>query len=714
MTLPRLFFVTLLAALACSGPASAGVELQARDVALPAAANARAASAVRVLPARTAPLRFNLVGLHWQGTGTVSFRTATATGRWSAWHAAAPEEEDGPNAGSAERKRLSAWRLGSPYWTDTARRIQYRTSGSVTRLRTFFLWSPEVAVPVSRTALMTTKPAIVTRSGWKANEKIVRGSPSYASRLAFAVVHHTAGSSPATPAKSAAIVRAVQTYHVKSNGWNDIGYNFLVDPFGQIFEGRGGGMTRNVIGAHAEGFNTGSVGIAVLGSYGSTAPTKAAKDALARLIAWRLDLAHVDPTSSLTWTSQGGPKYPAGTAALIKAVNGHGDVGATACPGVKLKGALGSIAAAALALGGPKLFSPSASGSVGGPVRFRARLSTSLPWTVTVKDAAGATVASGTGVGKLVDWTWDSSGHSPGVYRYLMEAEGGVRPASGLVPGEAPLSLQLVPKPSVLTPNADASGDVVRLRVTVSKAATLALRIETEAGDPRGTIASARPLAHGATTIAWRGSIGGSPLPDGRYRLVAVATAGAEQVTRRATLTIDRTLGKLTVTPQLFSPNGDGRRETVAIGFTLTRSAAVRLRILQGTKTVATLLAGSASSGLHTVTWNGKNATDGELRVVAEATTSLGTRSLQRGLMRDTRKPRATILEARKPRGGGVLVRVRLDEPALLVLRFDAETVKRQAGIGIHTFKRTKSSTRVRVYAQDAAANGRTTFARVR
>ena len=155
---------------------------------------------------------------------------------------------------------------------------------------------------------------------------------------------------------------------------------------------------------------------------------------------------------------------------------------------------------------------------------------------------------------------------------------------------------------------------------------------------------------------------------------------------RRAgpTLTIDRTLGKLTVTPQLFSPNGDGRRETVAIGFTLTRSATVRLRILQGTTTVATLLAGSAGSGLHTVTWNGKNATDGELRVVAEATTSLGTRSLERGLVRDTRKPRARVLEARKARGGGVLLRVRLDEPALLVLRFDAETVKRQAGIGIH------------------------------
>ncbi len=520
---------------------------------------------------------------------------------------------------------------------------------------------------------------------------------------------------PATPAKSAAIVRAIQTYHVKSNGWNDIGYNFLVDPFGQIFEGRGGGTTRNVIGAHAEGFNTGSVGIAVLGSYGSTAPTKAAKDALARLIAWRLDLAHVDPSSSLTWTSQGSPKYPAGQAVLIKAVNGHGDVGATACPGAKLKAALSSVATAALALGGPKLFSPSALGSVGGPVEFRARLSAALPWKVTVKDAAGEPVASGSGTGKLIDWTWDSSGADPGVYTYLMEAEGGVRSATGRVPGEEPLSLRpLVPKPSVLTPNADSIGDIVRVRFTVSKASTLALRIETEAGDPVGTIASARPLAAGGTTISWRGNIAGSPVPDGRYRLVAVATAGAEQVTRRATLTIDRTLGKLTVTPQLFSPNGDGRRETVAIGFTLTRSATVRLRILQGTKTVATLLAGSATSGLHTVTWNGRKATDGELRVVAEATTSLGTRSLERGLRRDTRKPRATIVEARKRRGGGVLLRVRLDEPALLVLRFDGETVKRQAGIGTHTFKRGKNSTKVSVYAQDAAANGRSTFARVR
>ena len=71
----------------------------------------------------------------------------------------------------------------------------------------------------------------------------------------FAVVHHTAGSNSYTAAQSAAIVRAIELYHVKGNGWNDIGYNFLVDKYGQVFEGRIGGIERNVVGAHAEGFN---------------------------------------------------------------------------------------------------------------------------------------------------------------------------------------------------------------------------------------------------------------------------------------------------------------------------------------------------------------------------------------------------------------------------------------------------------------------------
>ena len=106
-------------------------------------------------------------------------------------------------------------------------------------------------------------------------------APIYAPSLQLAIVHHTAGSNTYTRAQSAAIVRAIEIYHVKGNGWNDIGYNFLVDKYGQVFEGRYGGIDRNVVGAHAEGFNTGSVGIALLGNYDSAAPTPAALAAVA-------------------------------------------------------------------------------------------------------------------------------------------------------------------------------------------------------------------------------------------------------------------------------------------------------------------------------------------------------------------------------------------------------------------------------------------------
>src|SRR5581483_1690954 len=107
---------------------------------------------------------------------------------------------------------------------------------------------------------------------------------------------------------SAAIVRGIELYHVRANGWNDIGYNFLVDRYGQIFEGRAGGVDRNVIGAHAEGFNTGSVGVAVLGNYSSASLTPAAERSLVKLLAWRLDVAHVDPLGVVTRLSGGNAK----------------------------------------------------------------------------------------------------------------------------------------------------------------------------------------------------------------------------------------------------------------------------------------------------------------------------------------------------------------------------------------------------------------------
>ena len=218
---------------------------------------------------------FDLVGVHWRGSGSVELRTRLAPGPWSPWRAAAPEAEDRPD-GAFERSR-SGWTVGSPWWAPGSTRLEVRTHGKVTRVRAWFVRSPSARIPL-RTVATAGSPRIVPRSGWSANEKIVRAAPRYAPQLRFAIVHHTAGSSSYGPEESAAIVRGIELYHVKANGWNDIGYNFLVDRYGQVFEGRGGGMQRNVIGAHAAGFNTGSVGIAVLGTYSGKAPAREAEE----------------------------------------------------------------------------------------------------------------------------------------------------------------------------------------------------------------------------------------------------------------------------------------------------------------------------------------------------------------------------------------------------------------------------------------------------
>src|SRR5207245_2712828 len=170
-------------------------------------------------------------------------------------------------------------------------------------------------------------PQIVPRAGWGALEAIRRRAPHYAAGVRFAVVHHTAGTNSYGPGQSAAIVRGIELYHVRGNGWHDIGYNFLVDRYGQVFEGRYGGIDRPVMGAHAQGFDWGSVGVAVIGNYEGASLPAAARASLVKLLAWRLDLAHVDPLSTVTRISNGNPRYRAGTAVRLRAISGHRDSG---------------------------------------------------------------------------------------------------------------------------------------------------------------------------------------------------------------------------------------------------------------------------------------------------------------------------------------------------------------------------------------------------
>ncbi len=469
-------------------------------LAFPAAALAEDATIVtrnvplageRALASSKPPARFNLVGLHWRGPGSVQFRTRSLAGRWSAWEVAAPEAEDQPDSGTPERARSGSWRLGNPWWVGPSDRIEYRLRGKVTKLRAFFVWSPTSGVP-GRTLQAAGAPTIVPRSGWNADEKIRRAGPSFAPTLRLALVHHTAGANGYSAAQSPAIVRGIQLYHVKGNGWNDIGYNFLVDRFGQVFEGRYGGIERNVVGAHAEGFNTGSVGVALLGEYSSLAVAQKARDALAALLAWRLDIAHVDPATTLSFVSGGNARFPAGLPVFLRTVSGHRDTGFTDCPGNVLYGLLTQLAGDVSRIGLPKLYSPVVTGTVPGVVRFKARLSSALPWIVDVYDSVGNAVGSSAGIGPNVDWTWDATLLPPGSYSYSIRSEESLTPAVGpLGSGEAALSISgLAADPETVSPNDDEVADETTITYTLTSAANVTVKVRDDLGTEVATIAN--------------------------------------------------------------------------------------------------------------------------------------------------------------------------------------------------------------------------------
>ncbi|TQF74799.1 cold-shock protein [Rhodococcus spelaei] len=178
-------------------------------------------------------------------------------------------------------------------------------------------------------------PKVITRAQWGADESLRCEEPTYDDSLGGATVHHTAGSNDYTKAESAEIVRSIYAYHAQTLGWCDIGYNVLVDKYGQIFEGRSGGLDRNVQGAHAGGFNENTMGIAMMGDFSTVSPPQATLDAVGRYLGWRLAKAGLDPTGRTTMWSEGTEytPYAQGEAVDLPIIFAHRDVGNTSCPG---------------------------------------------------------------------------------------------------------------------------------------------------------------------------------------------------------------------------------------------------------------------------------------------------------------------------------------------------------------------------------------------
>ena len=351
--------------------AASGVRVVTREESL-AAGRSLQPGMVTLPVRRVAP--FTMVGLHWRGAGQLLFRVADGSASFGPWLRAECCER--PDDDSSEAG-LSGWHLGKPAWTGPGTRIQYRYQGEVTALRAHLLLSEPRP---GRRPAATGAPIVLPRAAWGADEQLVRSGARVADELRLALIHHTAGQAPATPEESVAIIRGIQRYHVSVNGWNDIGYNFLVDSFGQVFEGRAGGIEHNVIGAHARGFNTGSVGIAVLGHYQKAGITAETRAALVNLLAWRLDVAHVDPQTLPSVLSGGNRRHPSLAPVTLRAVSGHRDTDLTICPGDHLYAEVNAMAGEAASVGLPKLYEPRIEGALGSPVRFTARLSQELPW----------------------------------------------------------------------------------------------------------------------------------------------------------------------------------------------------------------------------------------------------------------------------------------------------------------------------------------------
>ncbi|WP_196716775.1 N-acetylmuramoyl-L-alanine amidase [Actinomyces trachealis] len=188
---------------------------------------------------------------------------------------------------------------------------------------------------------------INTRADWGADEGLMEWDTVYAPAK-HVVVHHTAGSNNYTADQSASIVRGIYYYHSQTLGWGDIGYNILVDKYGQVFEGRHGTLAaapgKMAVGGHARGVNTGSIGISMMGDYSSVEPTSIQLEKVGQVAGWFLNRAGIsDANATAPLAIRATERYWAGQSVDLPVIIGHRDVGYTACPGERGYSKLGQI-----------------------------------------------------------------------------------------------------------------------------------------------------------------------------------------------------------------------------------------------------------------------------------------------------------------------------------------------------------------------------------
>lgn len=290
----------------------------------------------------------------------------------------------------------------------------------------------------------TPAPAIITRAQWGADESLRRGSPTYASTIKAAFLHHTVTKTNYTPEQAAQQVRNLYAYFTKGLHYSDMGYNFIVDRFGRLYEGRAGGIDRAVIGGHTAGFNSETFAVSALGNFQKNAlpadQLAAVNDSIASLMAWKLAMAHRNPAGTTQLVSDsniGTSKVTKGQSTSTAVVAGHGDIGATACPGKNLSPQLPTIRAGISARIGVTTFDPSVSAPVGwgsgGALTLNTTTTAPLTWTVSIASRCGdvvRTLSGQQGEAGALAVAWDLRGNDgqpvpPGTYTFTLNGTNG-------------------------------------------------------------------------------------------------------------------------------------------------------------------------------------------------------------------------------------------------------------------------------------------------
>jgi len=305
--------------------------------------------------------RFTVLGVTWDRTDglddvVIRYRVRES-GTWSRWSGVSASDV-APDPGTADAKAgnrggtdaiVAVDADGLQIWAEAS-------SGKVSGIKAVLIdpGADPVGVNAANASFQSAvaapaRPSIISRAAWGANESLRTCSPDYSKSMSAAAVHHTVSTNTYAAGAVSGIIRGIYAFHTRAaaaggNGWCDIGYNFLVDRFGRTYEGRAGGITSTVVGAHTGGFNSRTIGVSAIGNFATGGAPAPMVESISQLIAWKFSVHRIMAGASVRMTSAGGAsKFPAGTVVTFSTIYGHRDAGLTACPGQNLYNLLPAI-----------------------------------------------------------------------------------------------------------------------------------------------------------------------------------------------------------------------------------------------------------------------------------------------------------------------------------------------------------------------------------